>query len=129
VSDCSGAANGQTRVGGQTLGSVVEHARWLGSVEKSDLYWGDRVLVATKNSLYSIVVLGENRYLVSGGWFDRRHLSPATVTINGCTWGGSVIKHDIVAAPGLFLEFGNKVMTTRIKRVRVIRSQEQLSYN
>ncbi len=35
--------------------------------------------------------------------------------------GGSVIKHDIVAACGLRLEFGNRVVTSRIRAVRVIR--------
>ena len=53
----------------------------------------------------------------------------AGVTINGCTWGGSTIKRDIVAARGLRLEFGNTVLTTRIKQIRVIRAQAQLSLN
>ena len=38
-------------------------------------------------------------------------------------WGGSAIKHDIVAACGLFLEFGNWVITTRIQKIRVIRRE------
>ena len=40
--------------------------------------------------------------------------------------GRSVIRHDVVAAPGLFLEFGNNVSTTRIKDVRVVRHCETL---
>jgi hypothetical protein len=47
-------------------------------------------------------------------------MSPCRVTINGCTWGGSAIKHDILVARGLFLEFGNRVLTTRVQNVRVI---------
>ena len=43
----------------------------------------------------------------------------------GCTWGGSAIKEDIVAARGLFLEFGNHVITTRIQNVRVIPREQQ----
>ena len=31
--------------------------------------------------------------------------------------GGRVIKNDIVAACGLHLEFGNKVVTSRIKKI------------
>jgi hypothetical protein len=93
-------------------------------VAKRDLEWGDRVIVTTKNSTYSICYLGDDQYAVSGGWFDRLAESPAQVTINGCTWGGSIIKQDIVAAPGLFLEFGNRVMTTRIRDVQVIRCAE-----
>ena len=60
---------------------------------------------------------------VSGGWFDQRGLSPATTTINGCTWGGSAIKTDLLAGPGLFLEFGNTVVTSRIRIVHVIRAE------
>ncbi|MFQ5695971.1 MAG: hypothetical protein ACE5HB_08280, partial [Terriglobia bacterium] len=86
---------------------------------------GDWVLVTTKNSLYSICVLERDLYSVSGGWFDREGDSPQRVAINGCTWGGRALKHDIVAAPGLFLEFGNQVLTTRIQSVRVIRADEQ----
>jgi hypothetical protein len=39
------------------------------------------------------------------------------VRINGCTWGGRAICEEIIAAPGLFLEFANGVTTTRIKSV------------
>jgi len=55
-------------------------------------------------------------------------LSPTMVTINGCTFGGSVIRHDVVAARGLFLEFGNKVSTTRIQDVRVVRNRSCQDY-
>jgi hypothetical protein len=48
---------------------------------------------------------------------------------NGCTWGGSAIKQDIVAALGLRLEFGNSVRTARIREVRVILAEAQLSFN
>lgn len=96
-------------------------------VRKDDLHRGDWVLVTTKNSLYAICVLGDDLYSVSGGWFDRQGLSPATLPINGCTWGGSALKHDIVAGRGLFLEFGNRVLTTRIQQVRVVRSPESPS--
>jgi hypothetical protein len=68
-------------------------------------------------------------YSVSGGWFDREGVSPQKMTINGCTWGGSAINLDLVAAPGLFLEFGNQVLTTRIQHVRVIRREDQQPYS
>ncbi len=106
-----------------TLQSRVEQASQLEPVRKSDLRNGDWVLVRTKNSVYSICVLDDEWYYVSGGWFDRKGISPQKTTINGCTWGGRAIKRDIVAARGLFLEFGNQVMTTRIQSVRVIRPQ------
>ena len=106
----------------RTLNALSERADRVGGVRKHDLDLGDRVIVRTRNSSYSIMSLGDGRYRVSGGWFDRLGVSPATTTINGCTWGGSAIKTDMVAGPGLFLEFGNRVVTTRIQQVRVVRS-------
>ena len=117
------------RAGVRTLGSIVAQTSGLEAVRKRDLGCGDWVLVTTKNSVYSICVMGDDSYSVSGGWFDREGVSPQKTTINGCTWGGSAIKNDIVAALGLFLEFGNQVLTTRIQHVRVIRCEEQQPYS
>ncbi len=117
----------QTRI--RTLGAIVAQTSGLEAVRKRDLLCGDWVLVTTKNSVYSICVLGCDSYSVSGGWFDREGVSPQKTTINGCTWGGSAINVDLVAAPGLFLEFGNQVMTTRIQHVRVIRREDQQAYS
>jgi len=111
-----------------TLENAVEEARSLEQVRKTDLRGGDCVLVATRNSLYRIWVLEDGSYWVWGGWFDRTG-SPGRVAINGCTWGGTAIKRDIVAACGLRLEFGNSVLTTRIRHIRVIRSEAQLCVN
>jgi hypothetical protein len=113
----------------QTLASRVQLARSLEEVRKKDLHAGDRVLVTTRNSLYTIWVLDESVYWVSGGWFDRQCMSPQRTGINGCTWGGSAIKQDILAARGLQLEFGNSVLTTRIRQVRVILAEVQPSLN
>ena len=108
----------------RTLSALVDSAKHLESVRKTDLAFGDQVLVTTRNSIYSIHVLQENLYSVSGGWFDRKGLSPSLVSINGCTWGGRAIKWDIVAACGLHLEFGNQVVTSRILKFQVIRCRD-----
>ena len=110
-----------------TLDSFVEQMTWVDCVQKRDLAWGDSVLVITRNSTYRITPAGEGTFWVSGGWFDHRELSPVKISINGCTGGGSAIKHDILAAPGLFLEFGNGVLTTRIQEVRVLHGDEGLT--
>lgn len=110
-----------------TLDSFVEQASWIDSVRKHDVSWGDSVLVVTRNSTYTITPAGDGTFWVSGGWFDHRRLSPARLPINGCTGGGTAIKHDILAAPGLFLEFGNGVLTTRIQQVRVLKADEELT--
>ena len=106
------------------LTDLVREVERMQGVEKAELKCGDLVLVRTRNSSYAIFCLGDGRYRVSGGWFDRSGVSPAETTINGCTWGGSAIKTDLVASRGLFLEFGNHVVTTRIQQVQVIRADE-----
>jgi len=110
------------RVSARTLEAIVRQSGRPDLVWKKELGFGDWVLITTKNSTYSICVLGDDFYSVSGGWFDREGISPLKTTINGCTWGGSAIKHDIVAGQGLFLEFGNQILTTRIQSVHVIRA-------
>jgi len=90
-------------------------------VRKSDIYFGDLIIVNTRNSTYSLRAVDRDLFVVSGGWFDHRGLSPLKTTVRGCTWGGSIIKVDIVAACGLCLEFGNRVVTTAIEKVSVIR--------
>src|SRR5437867_7850757 len=105
----------------RTVEAILERACLTQLVRKTDLRRGDRLLVATENSVYSISVLEDATYSIRGGWFDRQGLSPVKTSIAGCTWGGSVIKNDIVAACGLHLEFGNRVVTSRIREVRVIR--------
>jgi len=99
------------------LKNMVEQSDKLHQVKKKDLQPGDEVKLRTKNSIYSIKVDEDGSYIVSGGWFDKMAMSPAKTTINGCTWGGSVIKTDIVAACGLFLEFGNRLITSTIQEI------------
>lgn len=106
---------------GHRLDKIVESSLVLQQVRKEDLQFGDMVLITTRNSLYSIYVLDTENYLVSGGWFDRKGLSPIKASVTGCTWGGSIIKVDTLAACGLRLEFGNRVLTTTIQKVAVIR--------
>jgi hypothetical protein len=107
---------------GQDLESATELTSKLRQVNKKDLQFGDSVIVDTQNSTYSINVLENDSYLVSGGWFDIHGLSPMKTTILGCTWGGCIIKIDTIGACGLCLEFGNRVVTTPIQQVGVIKS-------
>lgn len=106
---------------GHSLEKIIEGTIHLRQVCKADLQFGDLVLITTRNSVYSICVLDADLYLVSGGWFDRKGLSPVKASITGCTWGGSIINVDTLAACGLHLEFGNRVVTTTIQDVSVLR--------
>ena len=105
----------------RTLGAIVDHVDQFDAVCKLELQFGDCVRVRTLNSTYSIQVLGNDLYSVSGGWFDHQGVSPFKTAINGCTWGGRAIKVDVVAACGLHLEFGNQLITSPIQKVDVIR--------
>jgi hypothetical protein len=109
----------------RTVDAILQQVGRFEALRKGDLQRGDRVLVSTENSLYSIHVEDDGSYSISGGWFDRNGLSPATTSIAGCTWGGTAIKRDLVAARGLRLEFGNRVVTSTIREVRVIRKSEE----
>ncbi len=104
---------------GYLLSDLVDGAESLRQIFKASLRPGDLLLVKTRNSLYSITMLDGDDCLASGGWFDRKGIAPARVRLNGCTWGGSAIKKDVVAAQGLCLEFGNKVRTSPIQRAIV----------
>lgn len=105
---------------GQSLEKIVDSVEQLKQVYKNDLRFGDLVLITTLNSVYTVRVLQDGFYLVSGGWFDKKGLSPMKTTITGCTWGGSIIKMDIMAACGLCVEFGNRVVTSPIQKVCII---------
>jgi hypothetical protein len=99
------------------LQDIVNQSKYLNQLYKNRLRAGDQVILKTSNSVYLISVLENGQYMVSGGWFEKNNLAPVKTTIHGCTWGGSVIKADIVAACGLHLEFGNKVITSKIKKI------------
>lgn len=102
-----------------SLERILERAIFLDQVREGDLRFGDLVLIVTQNSTYSLYTLQDDFYLVSGGWFDHYGLSPVKIQINGCTWGGSTIKSDIVAACDMHLEFSNGIVTSRIQEVLV----------
>lgn len=92
---------------------------------KNRVNFKDLIEVKTRNSIYEILVLGQNDYLVSGGWFDRKGLSPYRTKINGCTWGGTIIKQDVIAGCGMCIEFGNRVTTTFVNKINWYKSTSQ----
>ncbi len=109
---------------GQSLDRIAAHAQEVESVRRGHLSWGDWLVVTTRNSTYTLCVLDDHTYAVSGGWFDRQSSCPTEIGVNGCTWGGTAIQQDVLAARGRFLEFGNRVVTTRIESVRVVRCDD-----
>jgi hypothetical protein len=108
---------------GRPLDLLAAEVDRLPMVTRADLRSGDWLVVKTRNSIYSLCLLEDGSYWVAGGWFDKNGVSPQRVRINGCTFGGRAIKSDILAAPGLFLEFDNLVTTTQIQEARVLRTE------
>jgi hypothetical protein len=116
----------------QSLDRLASAAAVVDGVRAGDVEPGDCVLVWTRNSIYSLRVNADGTFDAEGGWFARQEASgsPAGASakagsglrIAGCTWGGSALLTRMIAAPGMFLEFGNRVRTTRIREVRHLRS-------
>jgi len=99
------------------LKTLVLKAAGATGIRRNDLRAGDVLLLYTQNSLYRVRKLDARQFAVSGGWFDENHGTEVITSIVGCTWGGSSIHHDFVASCGMRIEFGNRVLTSVLKRV------------
>jgi hypothetical protein len=104
------------------LEDLARAADELEGVRREQLAPGDRLIVATRNSLYALVVEADGAFRVSGGLYQREGRSEVRLGVCGCSAGGSAIFTRLVAAPGLFLEFDDGTRTTRIQRVRILKS-------
>lgn len=100
------------------LDELARVADRLEGIRRRDVAPGDRLLVATRNSVYALVALADGSFLVSGGFYQRERGGSERVAVSGCTAGGKALFTSLVAAPGLFLEFADGTRTTRIRRVR-----------
>ncbi len=115
----------------QSLDRLASAAAVVDGVRIGDLEPGDFVGVRTMNSIYTLRVNADGTFDAEGGWFARQEGSGlpdgasvkagSGLRIAGCTWGGSALVTRMIAAPGMFLEFGNRVRTTRIREVRHLR--------
>ncbi len=100
-----------------SLSALTEHASDARGLRRSDLRSGDVILIYTRNSIYRARCMDDGRFAVSGGWFDRYYQSEFVTSITGCTWGGKCINRELVASCGMQVEFGNRVLTSVLKRV------------
>jgi hypothetical protein len=103
----------------QNLEKIVDGIIYQRQIYKKNLRFGDLLIITTMNSEYNIFVLESGFFLIMGGWFDQAGLSPAKMGVKGCSWGGNIIKIDIIAACGLHLEFSNGLRTSIIRKVIV----------
>jgi hypothetical protein len=102
------------------IDELADAAEGVGGVRRQDLRSGDRIIVSTKNSVYSLIFRSDGLFEVSGGWFERQGQGSVPVEILGCTAGGHALFSDHIAAAGLFMEFADGLRTTRIRTVRRI---------
>lgn len=122
----SGIHTPEKRRKGLPIERLAQAAKDAGGVRRQDLATGDRVIVSTKNSVYSLTARTDGSFDVSGGWFEREGQSSARVEVLGCTAGGRALFTEHIAAPGLFMEFADGLRTTRIRTVRRISKEEGL---
>lgn len=96
------------------LSRFAERVEKLPALYKSEVEIGDYIMVKTQNSIYKLQACSGREYLVNGGRFDRKKQSPIRTTITGCGLGSAFVKIDLIAACGLRIEFGNRVITSSI---------------
>ena len=109
-----------------SLETMAASAAAVSGIRATDLEPGDCVIVRTRNSTYLLRANDDGTFDATGGWFSRSEEGRMRLRIAGCTWGGSVLLTRMVAAPGMFLEFANKVRTTRICEVRLLRPSQTI---
>jgi len=111
----------RSRIALRRLEDLARVAERLDGVRRGELGTGDRIVVATRNSIYSLVQLDDGRFEVAGGWYQRSGRGSVRLGVSGCTAGGAALFTRLLAAPGLFLEFEDGTRTTRIQNVRLQR--------
>lgn len=74
------------------------------------------LLVLTQHSCYRVVLQEEGRAWISG--HPRYCPEPVLVNIEGCTWGGSMLKPHFIGR-GMHLEFRHPAYTTPIVTSRI----------
>ncbi|HYL34498.1 MAG TPA: hypothetical protein VEV17_01150 [Bryobacteraceae bacterium] len=82
-----------------------------GGVYLRDLAPGAVLAIQTRNRSYRLVSLGDESALISG--HPEFCPEPVEVQVQGCTWGGSMIKTKFVGR-GMHLEFIHPVFRTVI---------------
>ena len=100
-----------------SLSDLADHASSALGVRRSDVQKGDTLILHTQNSIYTAKYLGNGQFLVKGGWFSVQEDQYVQTSISGCTWGGKCIQQNLLASPGMRVEFGNRVLTSILKRV------------
>ncbi len=116
----------RSQVRGADLDRIARYFQEADTIDRAEVEPGDRLVVVTLNSTYTLHYLGDGRWRVTGGWFEKNTTTPAVVRITGCSLGGSVINQRVVVGSGLRIEFDNRVVTTTIRRFTLWRTDESI---
>jgi hypothetical protein len=107
-------------VNGRIVQSEIE-----GGVCLQDLAPETTLLILTQHSCYTVVLQGESKALISG--HPQYCPEPVLVTLEGCTWGGSMLKPRYIGR-GMHLEFRHPnyaapIVTSRIEEIQPLRER------
>ena len=103
-----------------TVNSQIVQSEIEGGVSLQDLAPDTTLLVLTQHSCYKLVLQGESQALISG--HPQYCPEPVLVTVEGCTWGGSMLKPRYIGR-GMHLEFRHPgyaapIVTSRIEEIQ-----------
>lgn len=92
-----------------------------GGVYLSDLPVDSKLEIETQNRFYTLVNVGEGRFMISG--HPKFCPEPTLVTVAGSNWGGSMLKRAYVGR-GMHLEFlhpgfERPIITSKILEIRL----------
>jgi hypothetical protein len=109
------------------LSDVINHhivqSEIEGGVALQDLAPETILLIQTQHSRYTVILQGESQALISG--HPRFCPEPVLVTLEGSTWGGSMLKPRYIGR-GMHLEFRHPeyavpIVTSRIQEIQPLR--------
>jgi hypothetical protein len=88
---------------------------------------GSKIKIETQNSIYILKKVGYGNgfnTLINGGYFEKTYGKPMKVRINGCTWGGSMLKIGVIEV-NMILEIiieepEKRIGTSWIKDIEVL---------
>jgi len=112
----------------------IEESKKNGGVQLDKLAVGACLEAQTRNTLYKIKVLENEKYMIEGGFYFEE---PTEASIAGSTWGGSMLKQGWLGID-MYIEFwhpnnrlgnGNgTITTTAVKSLKVIASDGSWEY-
>jgi hypothetical protein len=105
------------------VNNAIAESELNGGVDLSKLEAGKKVIVKTRNTLYTVEKVKEREYTIYGN--AKFCPAPTPCYIHGSTFGGSMLKLDYIGVD-MFMEFSfyskqhGAITTSRIQEVHVL---------